>query len=158
MLTEEEKTEIEATIVPGTPRREVITEALNIVQKRTRWISDEQVQEIADFLQMTPAEVDSIATFYNMIFRRPVGRHVILICDSVSCHIMEYKKIHDHVQKRLGIQLGETTQDNLFTYLPCACLGQCEKAPVITGDGQIFGNVTPEKVDQILRDFGWKDH
>jgi NADH-quinone oxidoreductase subunit E len=158
MLTEEEKEEIEAAILPGIPRKEAITEALNIVQRRTRWISNEQVQEIADFLQMTPAEVDSIATFYNMIFRTPVGRHVIFICDSVSCHIMEYKKIHDHLQKRLGIPLGGTTEDNLFTYLPCACLGHCEKAPVITVDGQVFGNVTPEKVDQILKDFGWKGH
>ena len=157
MLTDTEKKAIEEALHPGEPRHMAVADALNIVQRRTGWVSDEQVKEIAAFLGMTPAEVDSIATFYNMIFRRPIGCHLILICDSVSCHVMEYKVIHDHLQKRLGVPLGQTTADTLFTWLPCACLGQCEKAPVITVDGQVFGNVTPEKVDQILKDFGWKD-
>ena len=156
MLTQTEQEEIEATIHQGEPRRLAVGDALNIVQRRNGWVSDEQVQEIADFLQMTPAEVDSIATFYNMIFRRPVGRHVISICDCVSCHIMEYKKIHEHVQKRLGITLGQTTPDNLVTYLPCACLGYCEQAPAIMVDGKTIGHVTPETVDKILEEFGWK--
>ena len=157
MLTEAEQQEIEASLHPGEPRHMAVSDALNIVQKRTGWVSDEQVQEIADFLDMTPAEVDSIATFYNMIFRRPVGRHVICICDGVSCYIMEYKKIHDHIQKRLGIPLGQTTADNLVTWLPCACLGACEVAPAIMVDGQVIGHMTTEKVDTILEDLGWKD-
>ena len=156
MLTEAEQQQIEQAIHQGEPRRMAVGDALNIVQKRLGWVSDEQVQDVADFLRMTPAEVDSIATFYNMIFRRPVGRHVICICDCVSCHIMEYKKIHNHLQKRLGITLGQTTPDNLVTYLPCACLGHCEQAPVIMVDGEVVGLVTPEKIDTILERFGWK--
>ena len=150
MLSEAEKNAIDAAIPPGEPRRMAVSDALSIVQKRTGWVSDEQVQEIAAFLGMTAAEVDSIATFYSMIFRRPIGRHLILICDSVSCHVMEYKKIHDHLQKRFGVPLGQTTADNRFTWLPCACLGHCQEAPAITVDGHVFGNVTPEEVDQIL--------
>lgn len=157
MLSDEEIKEIEASLLPGKPVWMAVSDALIVVQKRTGWVSDEQVQEVADFLKMSAAEVDSIATFYSMIFRRPVGKHVLLICDSVSCHIMEYKKIHDHLQLRFGVPLGQTTHDNLFTWLPCACQGHCEKAPVITVDGQVFGNVTIEKVDQILKDFGWND-
>jgi NADH-quinone oxidoreductase subunit E len=156
MLTEIEQQEIERAIHPGEPRRMAVGDALNIVQKRNGWVSDEQVQKIADLLHMTPAEVDSIATFYNMIFRRPVGRHVLCICDSVSCHIMEYKAIHEYLQSRLGISLGQTTPDNLITYLPCACLGHCEQAPAIMVDGQVVGLVTPKKIDTILEDFGWK--
>jgi NADH-quinone oxidoreductase subunit E len=156
MLSEAEQKEIEAAIPEGRPRSMAVSEALRVVQRREGWVSDEQVGEVADFLGMTAAQVDSVATFYSMVFRRPVGRHVILMCDSVSCYIMEYKKIRDHLQVRLGCSLGQTTEDGLFTWLPCACLGHCEKAPVIMVDGQVFGNVTVEKVDQILKDFGWK--
>lgn len=153
MITDEEKKAIEASIHPGESRRIAISDALTIIQKRTGWICDDMVKEIATFLGMTPAEVDSIATFYNMIFRRPVGRHVIFICDSVSCYVMEYKKIKEHLQNLLGVPLGQTTPDNRFTYLPTACLGHCEEAPVIMVDGDVYGNVTPEKVDEILKNY-----
>lgn len=153
MITEEEKKAIVAGIHPGEPRRIAVSDVLSIVQKRTGWISDDMVAEIASFLEMTPAEVDSIATFYNLIFRRPVGRHVILICDSVSCYIMEYKRIKAHLESRLGVPLGQTSKDNRFTWLPVACLGHCEEAPVMTIDGKVFGNLTIEKVDQILEEY-----
>jgi NADH-quinone oxidoreductase subunit E len=153
MITDEEKKAIEAGIHEGEPRRIAVSDALSIVQKRTGWISDEEVIEIASFLEMTPAEVDSIATFYNLIFRRPVGRHVILICDSVSCYVMDYKKIKAHLEKRLGVPLGQTSSDNRFTWLPVACLGHCEIAPVFMIDGKIFGNLNEEKVDQILSEY-----
>ncbi len=68
-------------------------EALKIVQEHRRWVSDESLREVAAYMRMSPEELDSVATFYNMIFRRPVGRHVILVCDSISCWVMGYENI-----------------------------------------------------------------
>ena len=90
MLTDKEKTEIQAELQKYEQKRAACVEALKIVQRHRGWVSDENLQHVAQILDMSPAELDSIATFYSMIFRKPVGRHVILICDSVSCWIMGY--------------------------------------------------------------------
>ena len=66
---------------------------------------------------MSPADLDGVATFYNLIFRKPVGRHVVMLCNSVSCWIMGYERIREHVTRQLGIEFGETTPDNRFTLL-----------------------------------------
>jgi NADH-quinone oxidoreductase subunit E len=113
-------------------------------------VSDEDVRDVAAALNLTPAEVDSIATFYSLIFRRPVGRHVILICDSVSCHVTGYEAVRDHLVRRLGIGLGQTTADGRFTLLPAACLGLCEQAPAMMIGEEVHGNLTLQKVDEIL--------
>jgi len=153
MLSEEEKKEIEAEFAVYADRKAAITEALKIVQKRRGWISDESVKDIGDYLGMTADEVDSIATFYNVIHREPVGRHVILLCDSISCWIVGYNGIREHIMKQLGITLGQTTADGRFTLLPSACLGVCEQAPAMMIDEDVHGNLTPERVDQILQQY-----
>ena len=150
MLTDEMKKEIDAEIAMMAHRRAAVSEALKIVQRHRGWISDESVKEIAEYLDMTPDEVDAMATFYSVIHRRPVGRHVILICDSVSCWVTGYNQIREHISARLGIGFGETTPDKRFTFLPCACLGLCEQAPAMMIDEEVFGNLTPEKADRIL--------
>ncbi len=150
MLADAEKHEIEAELEHYANRRGVLPDALKIVQRRRGWVSDEAVADLADYLGMTPAEVDSIATFYSLIWRRPVGRHVILVCDSVSCWVCGYNSVREHLTKRLGISLGETTADGRFTLLPCACLGVCEQAPVMMIDDDLHGDLTNEKVDEIL--------
>jgi NADH-quinone oxidoreductase subunit E len=127
-----------------------VPEALKIVQRRRGWVSDDDVRDVAAALNLTPAEVDSIATFYSLIFRRPVGRHVILICDSVSCYVTGYEAVREHLSRRLGIGLGQTTADGRFTLLPTACLGLCEQAPALMIGDDVYGNLTPERVDAIL--------
>ena len=102
---------------------------------------------------MTPDELDSVATFYNLIFRKPVGRHVILICDSVSCWVMGYRGMEEHLKARLGIGFGETTADGRFTLLPNACLGVCERAPAMMIDEDLHTDLHPEKIDQILEKY-----
>jgi NADH-quinone oxidoreductase subunit E len=153
MLSEQEKREIEQELLNYDHRRGAATEALKIVQGHRGWVSEEAIHEIAEFLDMTVHELDSIATVYNLVFRRPVGRHVILLCDSVSCWIMGYNPIREHLETRLGIALGETTEDGRFTMLPMACLGACDLAPVMMVDDDLHGNLTPEKVDQILSEY-----
>lgn len=125
-------------------------EALKIVQKHHRWVSDEAMKELAPFLEMTIHELDSIATFYNMIFRKPVGRHVILLCNSVSCWIMGYEEILDYLEKRLSLKYGETTPDDRFTLLPIPCLGTCDHAPALIIDEDLHRDLTIDKLDKIL--------
>src|SRR3954453_23164567 len=118
MLTETEIQEIEEEIKLVPYKKAAVIEALKIVQHQRGWISDDSVAEIAGFLEMSPAEVDSVATFYNLIFRKQVGRHVILLCDSISCYVIGYQKIYVALQKELKIKFGETTENKRFTLLP----------------------------------------
>jgi NADH-quinone oxidoreductase subunit E len=154
MLTDEERKEIEKHIGRYEQKKSVVPEALIIVQRHRGWVSDESVRDIATELEMTPDEVESIATFYTLIFRKPVGRHVILICDSVSCWIMGYNPLRLHLEKILGITLGQTTKDGRFTLLPTACLGLCDKAPAMMIDDEVYGNLMPNHLDEILDRYG----
>jgi len=150
VLSDEERHEIEAEVAIYPQKRAACIEALKVVQQHRGWVSDEALDEVAELLEMTPDELDGVATFYNLIFRKPVGRHVILICDSVSCWIMGYDNLRDHLKSRLGIDLGETTPDGRFTLLPSVCLGACDHAPVMMIDDDFHLDLTPERIDQIL--------
>jgi NADH-quinone oxidoreductase subunit E len=153
MLTAEEIHEIE-TEAAHYPRRDAVCiDALKIVQRRRGWISDESVRDIAGHIGMSPTDVDSIATFYNLIFRRPVGRHVIMICDSVSCWIMGHDRVRKHLQERLGIELGQTTPDNRFTLLPVVCLGCCDHAPAMMVGSNLHSDLDPQKIDVELEKY-----
>lgn len=150
MLTTEEKNEIEKAIHEMPFRQSACIEALKVVQQHRRWISDESLKDVADYMEMTPHELDSVATFYNLLFRKPVGRHIILLCDSISCWVMGYDTIRDHLTAKLGIKYGETTKDDRFTLLPNCCLGTCDTAPALMVDRDLYKNVTPEQLDGIL--------
>jgi NADH-quinone oxidoreductase subunit E len=113
-------------------------------------VPDEALHDIGELLGMSVADLDGIATFYNLIFRQPVGRHVIYLCDSVSCWIMGGDRQCRHASERLGVQSGETTADGRFTLLPIVCLGACDHAPVMMIDDDLHLDLTPEKIDQIL--------
>jgi NADH-quinone oxidoreductase subunit E len=150
MLTEEERQEIAAHLPRYPQKRSASIEALMVVQQHRGWISDESLRDVAEFLDMTPDELDNVATFYNLIFRHPVGRHVILACDSVSCWIMGYDRIREHLKARLGIDLGETSSDGRFTLLPNACLGTCDHAPALMIDNDLYRDLDTDKLDEIL--------
>lgn len=149
-LTPEEKREIAEEQRRYPDRRAVCVEALKIAQRSRGWICDETLRELADHLGMTADELDGVATFYNMIFRRPVGRHVIFLCDSVSCWVMGEEVLRARLQARLGIGVGETTPDREYTLLPVACLGACDHAPVLLLDRELHGDLTEEKLDVLL--------
>ena len=150
MLTAEEKKEIEAEFPRYEQKRAACVEALKIVQRHRGWVSDDTLSEVAEFLEMTPAELDAVATFYNLIFRKPVGKHIILVCDSVSCWIMGYEQHPAASAGPSGHPLGETSADGVFTLLPIVCLGACDQAPAIMIDDQLYGNLDPAKIDEIL--------
>lgn len=150
MLTNTERQQIEEQLTHVPTRQSGCIEAMKIVQQHRGWVSDEALEDLAPVLGMSKAALDSVATFYNLIFRRPVGNHVILVCDSVSCWVMGEERLMDHLQRKLGIRSGETTPDGEFTLLPTVCLGHCDLAPVMMLDGEIVGNLTGEKIDQLL--------
>ena len=149
MLTPEEQQAINAELAHSENRQAGCIDALKLLQRRRGWISDETVQELAAFLSMSATEVDSIATFYNLLFRQPVGRHVILVCNSVSCWVRNYDELLKGLSERLGISLGQTTSDGRFTLLPIACLGACDHAPALMVDGDLYHDVTADDI-QLL--------
>jgi NADH-quinone oxidoreductase subunit E len=153
MLTELEKQAIleETKMYPNTEA--VCIEALKIVQSHRQWVSDESVDDVAEVLGMSAEEVDCIATFYSRIYRQPVGRNVILICDGVSCMIMGYLSIYEYLSKKLGITFGQTTADNRFTLLPISCLGDCDHAPSMMINDELFNNLSIEKIDELLEKY-----
>jgi NADH-quinone oxidoreductase subunit E len=153
MLTQSEIKEIEHEIKLVPYKKAALIESLKIVQKHRGWISNESVDEIAEYLDMSAAEVDSVATFYNLIFRKPVGKHVILICDSISCYVLGYQKIYKALSDKLQIKFGETTPDKRFTLLPNVCLGCCDRAPALMVDEDLYRDVTIEQLDQILEKY-----
>jgi NADH-quinone oxidoreductase subunit E len=150
MLTEKMIQEIEDEAAHYPDSQAVSIEALKIVQRERGWISDESLKEVADYLGMTADELDSVATFYPLIFRQPVGRHVILLCDSVSCWICGEEKLKERFRQRLGIGMGETGQDGRFTLLPIACLGDCDHAPTMIVDEDLYHDLKPEDIEGIL--------
>ncbi len=150
MLSAEEIAEIEAEFPRYEQKRAVCIDALKIVQRRRGWVSDEVLAELAQFLDMTTDELDSVATFYDLVFRKPVGRHVILMCDSVSCWVMGYDLLLERLREHLGIGFGQTTADNRFTLLPSACLGACDHAPVLMIDEDLHRDVDPQALAEIL--------
>lgn len=150
MLSKDEMREIEAEAARYETRRAAAIDAMRIVQRRRGWVSDEAIRELAEFLQMPPAQLDAVASFYNQIFRRPVGRHVIQICDSVSCWLTGYEPLLDQLTGWLGIRLGQTTADGRFTLLPVACLGACDEAPAMLVDEDLHTRLDAGSIGAIL--------
>jgi len=150
MLTEAEKREIDEELRKYHRKRAAAPEALKIVQKYRGWISNESLDDIARYLDMTDDELDSVATCYSLIFRKPVGRHRIFLCDSVSCWLMGYEQVLERIKRRLGVDFGQTTPDRRFTLLPIACLGACNKAPAMMVNDDLYVELSPANVDEIL--------
>jgi NADH-quinone oxidoreductase subunit E len=153
MLTLQEREEIEAEFPHYPDKKSVCIDAMRIVQKHRGWVPDDALRDLADLLDMSTADLDGVASFYNLLFRRPVGRHVIYICDSVTCWIMGYERVRRSLCEVLSINLGETTPDNRFTLLPIVCLGACDHAPVMMIDEDTHRDLEPETINRILEKY-----
>lgn len=150
MLTDDERREIEAELPRYPTRQAACVDALKIVQRHRGWVTDECLKDVACLLGMTADELDGVATFYNLIFRRPVGRHVILVCDSVTCWMLGADRVREAVSRASGAALGATSADGRFTLLPIVCLGACDHAPALMVDDDLHGDVDPAAVGDIL--------
>jgi NADH-quinone oxidoreductase subunit E len=129
---------------------ELVVDVLRAIQEQHGWVPDEGVELTAQILGTSALKVEEIATFYDKIFRQPVGKRVIHLCDSICCWTREAEAIFAYLQQKLGIAPGETTADGLFTLLPTCCLGACGEAPAMMIGLTTYGNLTPEKIDAIL--------
>lgn len=150
MLSDHEKKEIDEEIAKFPSKKNACLDALMVVQKHRGFVSDEALADVAVYLEMSTTELDGIATFYNLIFRKPVGRYVIRLCDSVSCYIMGYEQIRKSIKDSLGIDWGQTSADEQFTLLPAQCLGTCDKAPAMMINEELYQDLTPEKITTII--------
>lgn len=149
-LSPEEVAEIEheISLVPRTDGAAI--DALLIVQKHRGWVSDESLRAIAHLLDMSAEELDGIATFYNLIFRKPVGDRVILLCDSVSCWLRGVDEVKARLKDTLGIAYGETSDDGRFSLLPVPCLGACDRAPVMMVGDELHTHLDRADLDEVL--------
>lgn len=151
VLSAEEIAEIDAEISHIPKRSGAAIDALKIVQSHRGWVSDESIKAIAEHLQMPAAELDGIATFYSLIFRKPVGKKVILLCNSISCWITGCDRLQQKITDQLGIGLGETTADNEYTLIPASCLGACDKAPVLMLGDELHENINEASLEVLFK-------
>lgn len=158
MLNDAERDEIQRAVDRYPDPRAASVEALKVVQENRGWISDEALTEVAQILGMSDAALDAVATFYSLLFRKPVGDHVVLVCDSVSCWTMNGERIVKAFRECCGAGLGETTEDGRFTLLPIPCLGACDGAPAMMVDDDLHVGVEPEKLAAILAEYPSRRH
>ena len=150
MIPEELKNELEARVASAITPREAAVDVMKELQRHFGWLTDEAVVAAAGVLGLSPLQVEELATFYEMIYRRPVGKRVIHVCDSISCWAVGFETLITHLGKQLGVEPGGTTADGMFTLLPCACLGMCGDGPAMMVGETLYGKVTPENADEIL--------
>ena len=130
--------------------KELAVDVMFALQDHYGYLNDEAVAEAASLLNLTPLEIEELATFYTFLYREPIGKYVIHVCDSVICWLDGYESIRDYLCQKLNINVGETTSDGLFTLLPVCCIGYCDRAPAILINRKVYGRLSAEKLDGIL--------
>jgi len=152
-LSDAERHEIEHEIGHYPDARAASIEALKVVQKHRGWVPDGAIGPVAAMLGISAADLEGVATFYSLIFRHPVGRHVIKICDSIACHLTGFDELRDAITAATRIRLGETTPDGRFTLLPICCLGACDRGPCLMIDDDLHGPIEPRDVTKLLEPY-----
>ena len=150
LLTEDQLEHFRTRAAEVLHPREMVIDVLRAIQDQNGWVPDEGVELVAGILGLSPLQVEEIATFYDKIYRRPVGKRVIHICDSICCGSRGGEEVYSYLQQKLGVEPGGTTADGVFTLLPTCCLGACGEAPAMMVELTTYGNLTPERIDEIL--------
>ena len=132
--------------------RELAIDVIFAFQDHYGFLSDDALVEAAGLLGMSPLELEELATFYPFAYREKVGKFVIHVCDSVICWMNGSQRICDYLCQKLGIAIGGTTSDGLFTLLPVCCIGYCDESPAMLINRRIYSNLTPSKIDDILEE------
>jgi len=153
MISEESKTrfEQEAAKYPADQRQSAVMACLAIAQQEFGFVSAESEREIAEFLGMAPMAVHEVTTFYNMYNQQPVGKYKLNVCTNLPCQLRDGARALQHLEERLGISMGETTADGLFTLQQCECLGACADSPVLlVNDRTMCSFMSNDKLDQLV--------
>lgn len=151
-LKEDMKKEIQEIMKKYPDRNSALLPALHIVQRVEGYISEEMIEALSELMNIPPAEIKGVVSFYTMLYREKVGRFHFQVCRNLSCSLMGSEHILEYLKKRLGISEGETSGDGLFTLSTVECLGSCGTAPVVMINDDYFENVTEEKLEKIIRD------
>ncbi len=152
ILTDAIRAEIDRWVVKYPPERKAsaVMAALRIVQEHHGWLTPERVEAVANYLDMPAIAAMEVATFYSMYDLKPVGRHKVCVCTNICCLLNGSERVIEHLEKKLGIKVGETTADGKVTLKEVECLGACVNAPMMQIGREYHENLTPEKIDQIL--------
>jgi NADH-quinone oxidoreductase E subunit len=150
-LSDKIKHELETKFFPRYPTKlAVLLPALHAVQHEYGWIPPAALQELAEFLQVSPAEVLDTASFYEEYWLKPKGQSLVQVCRSLACEICGSKKITEHLQEKLGCDLGESSNDGRYTLIELECLGSCGTAPAVLVNDVLLENVTCESIDEMI--------
>ena len=151
MLSEESKKKIDALLPRYPTKQAALLPALWIAQRANEdWLPRELMKEVAEHLELAPAFVECVATFYTMYNKAPVGKHHVEVCHNIVCMVRGSDELLEYIGKKLGIGTGETTPDRKFTLNPAECLGACANAPCMMVADKYYEDLTHEKVDKIL--------
>ncbi len=150
MLPEKIRNELSALVAKTEHPQTLVVDVMFALQDHYGYLNDEALETTAALLDMTPLEVEELATFYTFIYREPVGKYVIHLCDSVICWVQGHESIQAYLCQKLQIGMGETTADGLFTLLPVCCIGYCDRSPAMLINRKVYGPLTPEKIDEIF--------
>ncbi len=150
MISEQAKQRMRDLAARYPVARSAVMPSLHIAQQEEGYITKEGLQTVAEVLNMTVDDVESVATFYTMYYQRPVGKKVINICTGISCYLRNCDALLQHLEQRLGIKAGETTPDGNYTLIKMECLASCGTAPVLQVNDEFVENVTPEMVDALI--------
>ena len=138
-------------LVEAYPRkRSALIPMLLVAQQEHGWVKPKAIEYVARVLDMTPSDVDSVASFYTLLHRSPVGKHVIQVCTNLSCMLCGSDNIERTLEEQLGIKVGETTSDGMFTLIEAECLGSCTTAPVVQVNGEFRENLDSQKARVML--------
>jgi NADH-quinone oxidoreductase E subunit len=150
MLSETTRQKIRDLANKYPQRRSALIPSLYLAQEEVGYLSPDAMRDVAQMFELSPNEVSEVASFYTMLYKKPVGKYVIQVCTNISCMLSRSEEIMAHLEKRLGIKPGETSPDRRFTLIEVECLGSCGTAPVVQINEDYHENLTPEKLDQIL--------
>ncbi len=150
VFTETAESRIEKILAKYPFKKSALLPLLTLAQEQEGYVTSEAMVEIGRRLDVSPAYVESVCTFYTMYFTKPVGEYVIKFCINISCHLNGCDNLLDYTVNKLDIQVGETTPDKKFTVLREECLAACSEAPVMQVNNKYYVDMTPEKVDQVL--------
>ncbi len=136
---------------PAEQKQSAVMAALRFVQEEKGWISNDDMADVAAFLELPQMAVFEVATFYHMYNLQPMGRHTLTVCTNLSCQLMGANETLDYLKQKLGIGLNEVTADGKFGLREAECMGACVEGPLMTvNNRRMCGHLTPEKIDQIL--------
>jgi NADH-quinone oxidoreductase E subunit len=141
------------TKYPSDQKRSAILAALYLVQEQQGYLTANGMRHVASILDMTPAEVEDVATYYVMFYREPVGKYVLQVCRTLSCALMGAERVTELLSEKLGLKVGETDKSGLFTLLEFECLGACDRAPIVMVNNEYWHEkVRPEDVGKLVDD------